>query len=306
LICRAPPILLGYLATGLESAEVIAMCKRAKFGTLLAAVALVLLLFPAPATADPPDFLRNYRLIPRYSTLKVTGGFAGVTSKYSLAGTFGLVTGYQQNPVVDSPLPVLVPYAEFVDVDVDAWLNDPRAFAAPLPLEQFVDLEKLFSFYESPPTLNFRGKDSQGAPFKLKAQLRGRLIRLTGANDAPCCDFFDYTIDAYAHLAPFADFNFDGAVDTADYTTWRNHLGMTSGATLEQGDADGDGDVDAADYAVWRQDRGTVVDMSAFTEEDGASGTIVTVVPEPSTFSQMVCGVLFFVGVSQWLIRRNG
>jgi hypothetical protein len=128
---------------------------------------------------------------------------------------------------------------------------------------------------------------------------------LTGQNDPPCCDFFNYRLDAYAHLAPFADFNFDGTVDTADYTMWRNHLGMTSGATLEQGDADGDGDVDAADYAVWREDRGMVIDMSAFADADYANGAVNAIVPEPSALSLMVCGVLFFLGLSQWLSRRG-
>ncbi len=129
------------------------------------------------------------------------------------------------------------------------------------------------------------------------------MIHLRGVNDPPCCDFFNYTIDAYAHLAPFADFNFDGVVDSADYTMWRNHVGMTSGATLEQGDADGDGDVDAADYAIWRQDLGTAIDMSVFADTGGAS---LTVVPEPSTFALLTCGVLFFLGLSQWLSRSPG
>jgi hypothetical protein len=126
---------------------------------------------------------------------------------------------------------------------------------------------------------------------------------LVGANDPSCCDYFNYKFDAYAHLTPFADFNFDGAVDSADYTAWRDHLGMASGATLEQGDADGDSDVDATDYAVWRQDQGTVIDMSAFADTDGAA---IVAVPEPSSISQLAGGVLMLVALLHWLGRHNG
>jgi hypothetical protein len=53
-----------------------------------------------------------------------------------------------------------------------------------------------------------------------------------------------------------ADFNGDGVVDAADYTVWRNHFGLSSGAKRADGDANADGAVDAADYAVWRKDFG--------------------------------------------------
>ncbi len=47
-----------------------------------------------------------------------------------------------------------------------------------------------------------------------------------------------------------SDFNFDGTVDAADYTVWRDHLGATN-ASQAEGDATGDGIVDNADHAVW-------------------------------------------------------
>jgi hypothetical protein len=43
--------------------------------------------------------------------------------------------------------------------------------------------------------------------------------------------------------------------------------------------------------------------MSLFAETDGAT---VTVVPEPSSLTLLACGVLFFLGLSQWLSRRPG
>jgi len=277
------------------------MFYQTKLGTLLVAAILVSLL-SAPAAADPPDILRNYRLIPRHSTLEVTGGFAGVHLNYDLFGRFGLVTGYDYSPLLVYP-PILIPRADFVDVNVKALLNHPAAFAAPVPLERFVDLEALDGTFRDPRRLSFRGEDNQGAPFRLSAAIVGRLIHLTGKNDAPCCDFFNYKLDAYAHLAPFADFNFDGIVDSADYTAWRDHLGMTSGATLEQGDADGDGDVDQDDYALWRQDVGTTIDMAALADTEGLS---LNAVPEPATISLLLLSVLALAPLSRRLVRRVG
>ena len=77
---------------------------------------------------------------------------------------------------------------------------------------------------------------------------------------------------------------------------------MTSGATLEQGDADGDGDVDQADYAVWKRDVGTVIDMSAFADTEGfavrrRAGAVVALAAG--------CGSALFFAVVAWLERRT-
>ena len=53
-----------------------------------------------------------------------------------------------------------------------------------------------------------------------------------------------------------ADFNADGVVDAADYTTWRDSYGMTGLSPYSLGDSNGDGTVDEADYAIWRQSFG--------------------------------------------------
>jgi hypothetical protein len=65
------------------------------------------------------------------------------------------------------------------------------------------------------------------------------------------------------------DFDADGDVDGADFTTWQTNFPKFSGATLAQGDADGDGDVDGADFVVWQTN-------FPFTPVPGASP-----VPEP-------------------------
>ena len=130
------------------------------------------------------------------------------------------MTGYDYGFDPTVPVPTLVPHAEFVDVD--AILFDPRA-AAPLPtpgwdLDQTLNLSGLSGTFQVPSHLFFHGQDGQGQPIKIEAILSDRLIHLVGANDPGCCDFFEYKLDAYAHLAPFADFNFDGTVNSADYT----------------------------------------------------------------------------------------
>ena len=57
-----------------------------------------------------------------------------------------------------------------------------------------------------------------------------------------------------------ADYNGDGASNAADYTVWRNNLGMTGGATILNGDGTGDGNVTQDDYLVWRHNAHSTFD----------------------------------------------
>ncbi len=74
-----------------------------------------------------------------------------------------------------------------------------------------------------------------------------------------------------------ADFDNDGAVDGADFLAWQRHVGLTSGATRAQGDANADGRVDAADLALWKSNFGPGGSSSA-----AALITPPAPVPEPS------------------------
>jgi hypothetical protein len=76
-------------------------------------------------------------------------------------------------------------------------------------------------------------------------------------------DAIDRVLDFFgvsAIVPENADFNSDTVVDAADWVIWRKHSGITSGATLAQGDANGDGAVDSTDYDIWRGQFHTLVD----------------------------------------------
>ncbi len=268
--------------------------RRRVFYTVLCGSAAALTLLPLRwAIADPPDILRNYRFITDKSTVEVTGGFAGIDWSLNILGGFGLVTGY--NYSFGGPtghVPTLDPFAQFIDVK--AILFDPRR-ASPMPspgwdLDHTLNLSGLDGTFTVPSQLQFSGVDGQDQPIELKATLVGSLLHLVGANDPGCCDFFNYKVDAYAHLLPWADFNSDGRVDGDDFAIWRQHYG-SSVTPGEDGDANGDGLVDAEDYTAWRSQLGQPV--------DGAS--IAGAVPEPGTTVLVVAGLAILITCLRWV-----
>jgi hypothetical protein len=65
----------------------------------------------------------------------------------------------------------------------------------------------------------------------------------------------------YVSVLP-GDYNRNNATDAADYTVWRDHEGIETGAGQADGDGDGDGDVDSDDYQIWTSQFG--VDFSTW------------------------------------------
>src|SRR4051794_26667423 len=211
--------------------------------------------FVRQAPADPPDILRDYRFVSAHSNVRVAGGSPGYNMDLSIAGRFGLVTGYDYEVSPTAHVPMLVPHAEFVDVK--AILFNPLS-AAPIPvpgwdLDKTLNLTGLKGTFTDSSELHFSGADGQGIPIKLDVTLRGPLLHLTGTNFLPptcatCTQYVGYKVDALAVIRPYADFNLDGTIDNVDFATWRANVGAQSDASFEQGDSNGDGVVDASDY----------------------------------------------------------
>jgi len=87
------------------------------------------------------------------------------------------------------------------------------------------------------------------------------------------------------------DYNNDGVVDAADYTTWRNTMGQS--VNVGTG-ADGDlsGMIDAGDYEVWKSNFGT--------SGAGGGAASLAAVPEPAS---IILFALAFVVASRWRLR---
>ena len=94
------------------------------------------------------------------------------------------------------------------------------------------------------------------------------------------------------------DYNFDGIVNAADYTVWRDGLGQ-SGVDLA-GDGNLDGTVNEADYTIWREHFGQVVPAG------GGAGASSTAVPEPSAFVLILCGILLLGGAGSFRDAPSG
>jgi hypothetical protein len=74
------------------------------------------------------------------------------------------------------------------------------------------------------------------------------------------------------------DYNGDGSVSEADYSTWQGGFGSTSDLAA---DGNGDGVVDTADYVLWRK---------SFIAEAGRSTTPAWPAPEPGAAMLVVLG----------------
>ena len=79
------------------------------------------------------------------------------------------------------------------------------------------------------------------------------------------------------------DFNGDGVINGLDLAIWKANNGITSVATVLQGDADGDGDVDGADFLKWQRNVGHAPPWNGAASD--ASN-----VPEPTSMAILMLG----------------
>ncbi len=96
------------------------------------------------------------------------------------------------------------------------------------------------------------------------------------------------------------DFNGDGVIDLDDFAIWQAHVGITSGASVLDGDADGDGDVDGADFLFWQRNVGQPMPWTGSGSGLGG-GSEMASVPEPTSLVMLACCGSLALG----LVRRR-
>jgi hypothetical protein len=221
---------------------------------------------------DPAEILDHYRLLPRFSTLRQTGGFAGVNWLYRLTGEYDLRHGMRPNQMAafenaefsGELISNRLPAPDEIDVDEILNLEGLKGMALPVAAP--------FDVYR------FRGSLADESSVELFAAVLGRWMFIRGGTQPPpgSGDFFEYHIRALARSGPsqFADFNEDGSVDAADYVAWRNAV-RTSG------------DDGLAGYADWRHQFGEAVpDIAAIDvamSSAMASFVAAAGLPEPAS-----------------------
>ena len=90
-------------------------------------------------------------------------------------------------------------------------------------------------------------------------------------------------------VAQFRPISMVTALSTSlDFAIWKAHDGMTSGASVLDGDADGDGDVDGADFLKWQRNVGKP--GPPWPGAGSGSGSALAGVPEPTSLMLLACG----------------
>jgi peptidyl-prolyl cis-trans isomerase A (cyclophilin A) len=122
---------------------------------------------------------------------------------------------------------------------------------------------------------NAAGEDFDEIPVRNAAQVYSQ-------NDITANEAVMVSVSVLNYRA--GDYDFNGVVNSADYTVWRNSFGSTTNAAA---DGNGNGIVDAADYVIWRNTLGQSGGPGTGAGELSSFG-----VPEPASFFTLLFGGL--------------
>jgi hypothetical protein len=235
----------------------------------LAIVAVGFTTRPAGAQ-DTGAVLDHYRVLPRFSTLEQTGGFAGFDWRFRLLGEYDLAHGDAAGT-----------RAKFANAEIwGSRISSGPVTADVLDVDQVLNLASLkgerlpvtapFAVYR------FTGETADGSSVNLLASMIGPWMYVRGTQPPSiAADYFQYQIRMLARTRPFADFNDDGRVDGADYVLARN--------------ADSTG----ANLADWRTQFGEIVpDVAAMDAQLSAAVGPGSAIPEPTTLALILIGAL--------------
>jgi len=150
---------------------------------IISIVLSVMAVAPAWAGTDIYKFLADK------STVVQTGGFAGITETYGVSGRFKLTVDLA---------------AETASFDwVEAVLTDGPFVQNP-NLGSLFNMTALTATSVTAGTIEFEGKTADGtkADIHMVMTFTAASIQLKGQIKSPCCDLFDYTLDAVVVRAP--------------------------------------------------------------------------------------------------------
>jgi cyclophilin family peptidyl-prolyl cis-trans isomerase len=140
------------------------------------------------------------------------------------------------------------------------------------------------------PTFAFQGAWSNGPMRNYTSAQYNAFVPVNGNN------VVNLTVSVLNFKA--GDYDFNGTVNQADYTVWRNSLGSTTNAAA---DGNGNGKVDAADYILWRKTLG----QSGGPGAGSGSGLDSFGVPEPSSAVLISLVIFIFGAFSRTRIHRT-
>lgn len=152
--------------------------------------------------------------------------------------------------------------------------------------------------YGSKFTISARGSQTVLAGSLLDGSALSLRLDISIKNDPACCLLFNY-IDPNATLTVTllnpGDYDRNGVVNHDDYVVWTSTYGATVAEPGDGADGNFDGVVDAADYTRWR-------DRMTATPGAGSGSGILT--PEPGTMLLMLSGAVAFICSRRHTVTR--